>query len=104
MSNETSNLDERLAQLIEIIRLQAENITRGQEQRDSFAQLAQQQNKQHDQLIAELRELKEITRQQAQTAASQQETIRQFAGVFAQQARTISDLTLAVRDSVESSR
>jgi len=87
MTNGTSNLDEQLAQLVQVTRLQGENITRlGQEQRERF-----------DQELAELRELKEISRLQA-------ESIRQFTVVFAEQARAITQLSQTAREAVQASQ
>lgn len=101
MTNSTPNLDDRLKALITV----------GEQQQKNIASLAGEFSGFRKDLTAglsefrkDLSELKEIVRQQAATAASQQETIRQFAGVFAQQARTISELSRSVQASVESSR
>ena len=91
MTNGNSNLDEQLAQLVQVTRLQGENITRLGE---NITRLGQEQRERFDQTLAELRELKEISRQQA-------ESIRQFTVVFAEQARAITQLSQTAREAVQ---
>lgn len=56
------------------------------------------------QLVEGMAELKEITRQQAQTAERQQRNIQQFASIFAEQARAITELSQTAREAVAASR
>jgi methyl-accepting chemotaxis protein len=75
---------------------------------DRFADLLErgneQQQRQHENTLSELRDLKLVAQEQSRTARQQQETIRQFVGIVADLTRTISEMSRTVSDSVESSR
>lgn len=71
---------------------------------ERIAQLAEQQQENHMQAMAELAELRVITQQQAETARQQAESIRSLATAFTEQARAYREFSRSLPDVVETAR
>ena len=98
MTINPNNIEQQLAQLIEVTRQQGENTTQlGREQREQFELQRQQQREQFEQEMVALYELRQITERQA-------ENIRNLTAVVGTTARSVDRLAKNSSPLLETSR